>query len=144
MQTSTLIAILFVLALILIPLLLLYTRGKKERIKKKRLGHAKKEEKKIPSFERLYGIVKDPNSSESDLKEATEAIIKYYGDIPPKRGIRPDPLFKKYATLIVALARHRNTNKDIIINFDRALQKQNPSYALEIEDFLQRGLNSRG
>ena len=145
MQTSTLITLFFILALLLVLLTLLYTKSKKKRIKKVKISQkTAKEIAKIPTFDTLYATIKDHTSSQQALKEASEAIIEHYGTIPAKRGITPDPLFKKYATIIIALTRHPNTHKDIIVNFDRALQKRNPNYAFEIEDFLQKGLNSRG
>jgi hypothetical protein len=42
------------------------------------------------------------------------------------------------------LCHHTNTKKDIILKFDRELEKRNPEYKLELEDSLTKGLDTRG
>jgi hypothetical protein len=46
--------------------------------------------------------------------------------------------------ILFAICRHPNTNKDIIINFDKELEHLNPEYKKEINEAIAKGLNSRG
>jgi hypothetical protein len=73
-----------------------------------------------------------------------DLILKHHGNISKKLGARPHPDFDKYMWVIIAICRHPSTNKDIIINFDKALTKQNPDYKAEINEAVAKGLNSRG
>jgi hypothetical protein len=116
--------------------------------KKKKL-HVKKElktEKKVetPSFKKLHDIIKKNSSSTSELRSAAELILKYYGVIKAKHGVAPDKDFKRYAEVIFAISRHPNTNKELVLMFDKELSKRNPSYQREIDEMLNRGLSARG
>jgi hypothetical protein len=71
-------------------------------------------------------------------------ILKYYGHIHEKLGIRSHPDFDIYMEILIIICRHPNTNKDIIIKFDKELTRLNPSYKAEINEALTKGLNSRG
>jgi len=92
----------------------------------------------------LLGIIRNKKSTTQELQKALELVIKYHGNIPKKLGLRSHPEFDNYAEIILRICRHPNTNKDIIIYFDRELEKLNPDYAKEINDTLTKGLNSRG
>lgn len=71
-------------------------------------------------------------------------MLKYYGNIHPKLGIRTHPDFDAYAEILFTIARHKNINKNLIIAFDQELEKRNPAYKKEIYEMLMKGLNSRG
>ena len=92
----------------------------------------------------LRGIIKDKNSSTKQLQETLELILKHHGEITPKMGLRPHPDFDIYMDILFTICRHPHTNKDIIIKFDAALERKNPSYVKEINDAITKGLNSRG
>ncbi|MEA3523371.1 MAG: hypothetical protein U9R50_10375 [Campylobacterota bacterium] len=114
--------------------------------KKKKL-HVKEKEVKIrvqtPSFKKLSDIIKNHASLNTDLYEASELILKHYGVIKAKHGLAPDKDFKRYAEVIFAIATHHNTNKELILMFDKELTRRNPSYKREIEEMLNRGLSAR-
>ncbi len=92
----------------------------------------------------LIKVLRNRESSTEELKEALDLMLKYHGKIPDKLGIRVNPEFDKYAEAILRLCRHPNTNKDLIIDFDKELERRNPEYIKEINDALTKGLNSRG
>jgi hypothetical protein len=116
---------------------------------KKRALHVKEEkqklkEKPVPSFKKLLDIIKNNATTDKELLSAAELILKHYGTIKAKHGVAPDKDFKRYAEAIFAISRHPNTNKDIVIMFDRELSKRNPSYQREIDEMFNRGLSARG
>lgn len=97
-----------------------------------------------PDLNTLLEIIKDKKSTTLELKEAVDLIVKYYGEIPKKLGIRAHPKFEIYSELLLRICHHPNANKDIILKLDKELHKLNPEYKLEIEDSLTKGLNTRG
>ena len=95
-------------------------------------------------FDHLRAIVRNKKSTSEELKEALELILKYHGTIHTKLGLRAHPDFDMYMDVILHICRHPNTNKDLILNFDKELVAKNPDYKIEINDSLTKGLNSRG
>ena len=136
---------LFAILVLLIFIFVLPARKKRANKSQKRTqskqGQAKSEQKY--SFEELEQIIKDPASTTEQLQFAVDQIVRYYRIIPPKIGIRPHPDFKRYKNLIMYLVRHKNTHKDIILQLDSALLKENPSYKEELDAALNKALNSR-
>ncbi len=122
--------------------LLFYNPGKKIK-EKKALAEKPKEDSEY-SFEDLAAIIKVKKSSTDELQWALNTILKYYGEIPPKDGIRLHDDFYKFSELVIRLTHHPHTTKELILHFDRELQKLNPHYAKEINDALTKGIKSRG
>jgi len=127
--------------------LFLYSPSKKKEDKK----GSKKKHYTTPTppqpktdWDSLAKVIRSKKSTPQELGEALDLILKYHGTIPKKLGIRVNPEFDKYSEVILRLCRHPNTNKDLIINFDKELEKRNPEYVKEINDSLTKGLNSRG
>jgi hypothetical protein len=102
-----------------------------------------KENQKL-DLQSLKAIIKDEKTTSKELKEALDSIIKYYGVIDGKERVKTYHHFDTYLEIIFSICLHPNTNKDLIINFERELRKLNPDYTTEIEDALIKGLNSRG
>ncbi len=73
-----------------------------------------------------------------------DLVLKSHGNIHKKLGIRAHPDFDIYMEMLIVVCRHPNTNKNIIIDFDKELLKLNPQYKAEINDAITKGLNSRG
>ncbi len=130
------------LSLLLIALVIYYIKNSKS---KKRSVKPKKESSSLapPTFEELKSIIKNQETSSSSLETAINQLMQYYGDIPLKNGIHPAKKFKEYASLLVAVCKHKNTNAKIVLLFEKQLREKNPSYEVNIEEMLQRGLNSR-
>lgn len=95
-------------------------------------------------LESLSALIKKPTTPQRELEEAVRLVLKYHGIIHPKMGLRVHPDFYLYRTLMIALCRHPNTNKDIIIEFDKELNRLNPDYKKEINEAITKGLNARG
>jgi len=95
-------------------------------------------------FDHLRAIVRNKKSTSEELKEALTLILKYHGTIHTKLGLRAHPDFDMYMDVILHICRHPNTNKDLILKFDKELGAKNPEYKVEINDALTKGLNSRG
>jgi len=144
MLSTPLLLSIIVFSLLLLILVIVYIRGSK---KSKVQNTIKKNTPTImvapPTFKMLQAIISNQKSSSVELEDAVKNVIEYYGIIPAKEGIHPNKLFKKYAQLIITVCRHKNTNSKIVLLFDRELQKKNPTYEQNIEEMLQRGLNSR-
>jgi hypothetical protein len=97
-----------------------------------------------PDLKSLVHVIKNRKSDADELKKALGLIIKYYGTINKKLGIRPHPDLYIYMDILFAICRHPNTNKDIILEFDKDLEHLNPEYKKEINEAIAKGLNSRG
>lgn len=91
----------------------------------------------------LVGIIRNKKSSAEELQAALDLILKYHGTIHPKLGMRAHPEYDVYMEVLFTICRHPNTNKDIILSFDRELEKKNPDYKIEINEAITNGLNSR-
>ena len=92
----------------------------------------------------LKSIIKKRKSTNEELKNALELVIKYHGTIHKKLGSRTHPDFDIYMDILFTICRHPNTSKEIILKFDLDLEKLNPEYKPEINNVLSKGLNSRG
>lgn len=88
-------------------------------------------------FDALEAVVLNRKSSKEELRDATLGIARQYGKIYATTLTR-------YTRIIVALCRHPQTDKRIIVDFDRALRDQNPNLKTEIDMALKKGLDSRG
>ena len=119
-----------------IALFLLFYSSKK--IKKKETTT-----KEHIDFKYLYGVIKNPLSSNIELSNATSLIVKDYGDIPAKIENENHPDFDIYVEIIFLLCKHQNIDKNIILEFDKTLRKKNPSYKNEIDTALTKALNLR-
>ncbi|MBU1658625.1 hypothetical protein KKG72_06175, partial [bacterium] len=100
--------------------------------------------KQKTDLESLKAIIRDKQTSSEKLQETLDLVIKYHGTIHQKLGTRTHPDFDNYVEIIFMICLHPNTSKDIIVKFDRELEKLNPNYVAEINDSLTKGLNSRG
>lgn len=128
---------------ILIFLLFYLPSSKKKEVKKPKEIYVK-ERIPQPELRELLEVIRNKHATTQALEKALDAIIKYYGKIHPKLGLRVHPDFKIYSEIILRICRHANTNKEIIIKFDKAIEKLNPEYKRELNDSLTKGLNSRG
>ena len=135
------------LSAILVVLLLFFiyiSKNKSKKQKKKKSYTSPTPPKPKYDWNTLIKSVRNRQATTQELKETLALILKYHGTIPNKLGIRVNPEFDKYSEVLLRLCRHPNTNKDLIIDFDKELEKRNPEYIKEINDALTKGLNSRG
>lgn len=133
------------LVFVLAVLIYFLFHNPKVKEEKRKLEKAKKEEgREKTSLPHLLGIIKNKKSTKEELKSALDLIIQNHGTIHPKLGLRPHPDFDVYGEILLRICRHPNTNKNLILDFDRALEKKNEEYKKDINDFLSKGLNSRG
>ena len=58
--------------------------------------------------------------------------------------MRAHPDFDIYMDILFTICRHPNTTKNLILDFDKELERLNPEYKPEINNALAKGLNSRG
>ena len=134
-----------IIVLAMLMFLLFYSPSSKvKKGKRKPFKTTPDIKKQKTDLDSLRAIIKNRNTSSKELKETLDLILKYHGKIHEKLGIRTHPDFDIYMEIIIAICRHPNTNKNIIINFDKDLEKLNPQYKAEINDALTKGLNSRG
>lgn len=133
------------IGLVVVLALLIFLFFVKPKKKRKIVSEKKKIKHKsdFKSLQEYVDIIKDKRSSSKDLEEAVNGILKYHGTIHSKLGSRTHPDFDIYLKALFQICRHPNTSKDIILKFNRALEKQNPSYKREINDAIMQGLNSR-
>jgi len=116
---------------------------KKKKVEKKVVKPKAKPKLDI-DLEHLRLIIKNKKSTSKELKSALDLIIKYHGTIHPKLGTRTHPDFDTYMDILFTLCRHPQTNKNLILDFDRELERLNPTYKIEINDSISKGLSSRG
>lgn len=137
---------LLVILIILVFLLLWSSKSKKAA----QAAKAKKN-RVVPSSQReptdlahLKSIIKKRKSTNEELKKALDMVIKYHGTIHKKQGMNAHAEFDNYMDILFTICRHPHTSKELILGFDKALVKLNPSYKAEINDAITKGLNSRG
>ena len=94
-------------------------------------------------FDSLMAVIKNKESLTQELREALELLIKYHGTVHTKLGLRAHPDFDPYIDVLFTICRHPNTDKDMILSFDRELGRLNPEYKKDINEAVTRGLNSR-
>ena len=136
--------LLVVLGALVLFLIVLPKSKPKEVKKSKKVVVQKKKVETKKDINHLRDIIKNRKSTTEELQEAVELVMKYHGTIHKKLGLRPHPESQVYMDIVFNICRHPNTNKDIIIKFDKELEKLNPDYKKEINDAMTRGLNSRG
>ncbi|MDQ1245080.1 MAG: hypothetical protein QG565_1421 [Campylobacterota bacterium] len=141
---KSIIGLVALLGLLIILLFLSTNNTKKVKEESLEIKSSVQEEKKELDLNYLAKIIKNKKSDAKKLQYALDAIIKYHGKVHKKLGLRPHPDFYIYVDILFTLCRHPKANKDLIINFDRELGKQNPEYKQEINDAIIKGLNSRG
>jgi len=143
MDVSLLIGTILGLVIVLTVLMFILLKPKKQKkVKKSTISPSKKTEKK-EDLESLRQIIKNKNSTKEQLTYAVDQVLKNYGKIPEKMGVRLHPKFDIYSEMLVTLCRHSNTSKNIILKFDKELAKMNTGYKSELNDALSKGLNSR-
>ena len=134
-----------VIVLAALMFLLFYSPNSKAKKAEKKLSKTVPDTKKPKTdLDSLRAIIKNKKTTSVELKEALDLVLKYYGNIHKKLGIRVHPDFDIYMEILIVICRHPNTNKNIIIDFDKELSKLNPQYKAEINDAITKGLNSRG
>lgn len=151
METSTLITILIVLLVFLIPLLVSYLVYPDEKAKKHiiRLGiNTDVVEEQVTtsgvlSFEQISAIFANSKSTEEELRDAIEQLVRHHGKIHAKLGDLPHPDFKRYLRLIMQLCKHPQANKDLIVALDQKLGVKNPKYRREIDEAVDKGIAAR-
>lgn len=151
---KAIIGLIIVLAILIFLLFLEPGRDAKSKPKRQTVPEVQKESKNESQEEtstsvntdlfHLVNIIKNRRSNEDTLSEALELIIKHHGKVHKKLGLRPHPDFDTYIDILFTICRHPNANKDMIITFDRELEKLNPEYKKEINEAIAKGLNSRG
>jgi len=139
----------FIILVILLGIALVFflshnKKTKKKKTTKENLPKTSQTKEVVLDFDAYMAIIKNRKSDTQALQEAVDNIIKHYGKIPPKLGIRLPDDYYRYEEILLRLCRHKNTNKDVIISFYKRLLKQNPNYTKEINDALTKGLNSLG
>ncbi|MDT8338397.1 MAG: hypothetical protein RQ763_04285 [Sulfurimonas sp.] len=153
METEFIIKAIIGLIVILAFLIFLLFLQPKSKIKSEQKSNFESERSKYSKDEsssantdllHLVNIIKNKRSNAGTLSEALELVIKHHGQVHKKLGLRPHPDFDIYIDILFTICRHPNANKDMIITFDRELEKLNPEYKQEINEAIAKGLNSRG
>ena len=141
MDVTTLILTMAGLLGILLVLVLIYVGGSSSKPAPVSVSPEPAADPKAPAaprgFDALEAVILNRKSSKQELRDATLAIAKQYGKVYATTLTR-------YTRIIVALCRHPQTDKRIIVDFDRALRDQNPNLKTEIDMALKKGLDSRG
>ena len=104
----------------------------------------KKKEKHKFTFEDSLSIINNSSSSSKELENALNLIIKHNGKITAKIEFTAHPESNKYMDVLMKVCIHPNTNKNVILKFNKSLEKLNPTYKKEINSALMMGLDARG
>ena len=114
---------------------LFYAPAKKREKELQKVQEKKRVQELVPvDFNTLLERVRDKHTSTKELAETLETILREYGEIDD---------IKPYSEILIRICRHPNTDKNIILNFNRGLEQKNPNYSREINSFIAQGLNSR-
>ncbi len=135
---------LVVVLALLVFLLFLPSNKKKEKTKvASKSATPSKKQLLNTDLEFLRAIIKKKKTTAKELQETLDLIIKHHGIVHKKLGLRAHPDFDVYMDILFTICRHPNTNKDIVLKFDRELVRLNPEYKKEINEAMTKGLNSR-
>ncbi|WP_294967159.1 hypothetical protein [Sulfurimonas sp.] len=134
-----------VVILAILIFLLFFSSKQKKQAQKAEANKASFTQRNSPntSLDYLVSIVKNKKSTTKELKEALDLVLKHHGRVHEKLGMRSHPDFDVYKDLLFRICRHPNTNKDIVVKFDRELGRLNPDYKKDINEAVTKGLNSR-
>ena len=100
-------------------------------------------EDRIPTFAELKSIMKNKDASYEALQKAIDGIVEYYGDIEPKVAGRQAKDFDRYMELIFIICKHPNTDKKLVLSFERDLARLNPQYKRDLDHAVTKGLSFR-
>lgn len=140
---KSIVGLIVFLAILLYLLLIPSKKPKVQTVQKKQSPRDESGAMKTDK-ESLRAIIKNKDTSAKDLVQALDLILKHHGRIHKKLGERSHPEFDYYMDILFTICRHKNTNKDIIISFDKKLEQLNPNYKKDINEAIAKGLNSRG
>ena len=140
MDVSILIQIGVGLVIVLAILFFIYYFSSKKQIIQKQ-SNVKKVN--VVDLESLKKIIKNKESTTQQLSDAVDLIIKKYGFISRKVESRIHPDFDIYYEIMYKLCSHKNTNKRIILYFDKEMTFRNPDYKKELAEAMQKGLSNR-
>lgn len=104
--------------------------------RQKKLEYISDEKVSKNDLQTLLKSVKNKNTQAEELQKVVYIILEDFAIIQEEN-------FNIYAQILLKVASHPNTNKDIILALDRGLCLKNPSYKKEISNFTSQGLNSR-
>jgi len=116
-------------------------KGKPKKVKS--VSPAKKQEAKT-DLKSLAAIINHKNTSAKTLQTTLNLVIQHHGIITNKLGTRTHPDFDIYMGILVAICRHPHTSKDIIMKFNKELERLNPKYKKDIQSTTSNALDSRG
>ena len=133
-----------VVILALLIFFMMATAKKKKIAKLKEVKEVVARKGDVASIESLVAVIKEKTSTAKELEDATSLILKHYGTIHPKLGVRLHPDFNIYGEALIRISKHPNASKKIMLAFEKGLEQKNPEYKREINDFFFKGINSRG
>lgn len=99
-----------------------------------------KNTKKAPDIETLLRLASDSALSKNQLGELILAFCRL--SFPPKSAQLSDEA-KKYLSFIMLIASHKNADAKTVAYLNEEAKKKNPTYASEIEEYENVGLQSR-
>jgi ABC-type multidrug transport system fused ATPase/permease subunit len=120
-------AVLFILPFLVLMYVIIASK------RAKMLAEQKAKEMSVEEVERIF---KSPHSSRSKLNDALNYMIEHHVVIPGGE-------FNRYENLIKSLCKHRNTDKTLVLKFDRALNKANQGHKKSLAKVLKSALNAR-
>lgn len=130
------------LVFVLAFLIFLLLSAKKKRVQQS-ANEVKAVNEPVVDLESLKAIIEHKRTTSKELQEALDLVLKHYGVIPSKVGVLYHHDFQIYMDILFSICIHPNTNKKIILGFDKELERLNPEYKVEINEAITRGLNSR-
>jgi len=96
-----------------------------------------------PTFEELKSILKNKDTHLEILRETLDEIVDLYGNIEEKKSGRPSKDFERYMEVILIVCKHPNSNKHLVLNFEKDLARKNPQYKRDIDSMVTKGLSYR-
>ena len=136
---KTIVGLIVVLGILVFILVL--PKQQKQKKGKKNISNSPKGPK--TDLASLRYIIRNRVSTKKELQEALDLVIKHHGHIPKRLGSRINPQFDDYMEMLIMVCRHPNTDKNIILGFDKQLSNLNPTYRNEINESITKGLDSR-
>ena len=119
----------FLVFLLAVLLILLFLGAKK-----KKAQAMQKTKVKVIDLATLVKTIKLKTTVGKDLEKNLGLVLKFHGNIDD---------FSLYEEILYAVTLHPNTNKNLILYFEKELSQRNPEYKKRISDAVMDALKAR-
>lgn len=95
------------------------------------------------SFKEFANVAFDKRSTAQELAKSALEILRYFPIVGKEYPPHPKVEFGLYNEYMIALCKHKQTNKETLLHFSKEFNKNNPQYKDALDMTLSKGLKQR-